>query len=79
MATGGEFASATAFLVESAPAGRRGFFGSLQMVGQSLAALAGALVGMLITQGLTPEQVLRVGRGWHHHVLRSVDLHAYLR
>ena len=57
MATGGEFASATAFLVESAPAGRRGFFGSLQMVGQSLAALAGALVGMLITQGLTPEQV----------------------
>ena len=57
MATGGEFASATAFLVESAPAGRRGFFGSLQMVGQSLAALAGAVAGMLITQGLTPEQV----------------------
>jgi MHS family proline/betaine transporter-like MFS transporter len=57
MATGGEFASATSFLVESAPAGRRGFFGSLQMVGQSLAALAGAAAGMLITQGLTPEQV----------------------
>ena len=57
MATGGEFASATAFLVESAPAGRRGFFGSLQMVGQSMAALAGAVVGMLITQGLTPEEV----------------------
>ncbi|MEY4468425.1 MAG: hypothetical protein RIR21_2219 [Pseudomonadota bacterium] len=57
MATGGEFASATSFLVESAPAGRRGFFGSLQMVGQSLAALAGATAGMLITQGLTPEQV----------------------
>ena len=35
MATGGEFASATAFLVESAPSGRRGFYGSLQMVGQS--------------------------------------------
>ena len=57
MATGGEFASATSFLVECAPPGRRGFFGSLQMVGQSLAALAGAAMGMLITQGLTPEQI----------------------
>lgn len=57
MATGGEFASATSFLVESAPPGRRGFYGSLQMVGQSVAALAGAAAGMLITQGLTPEQI----------------------
>ena len=57
MATGGEFASATSFLVECAPPGQRGFFGSLQMVGQSLAALAGAAIGMLITQGLTPEQI----------------------
>ena len=56
-ATGGEFASATAFLVESAPAERRGFFGSLQMVGQSVAALAGASSGMFITQSLTPEQI----------------------
>ncbi len=57
VATGGEFASATAFLIESAPPGRRGFFGSLQMVGQSIAALGGAGAGMLVTQGLTPEQV----------------------
>lgn len=57
VATGGEFASATSFLIESAPAGKRGFYGSLQMVGQSLAALAGAGAGMLITQGLTSEQV----------------------
>jgi MHS family proline/betaine transporter-like MFS transporter len=56
-ATGGEFASATAFLIETAPAGRRGFFGSLQMVGQSIAALGGATAGMLVTQGLTPEQL----------------------
>jgi len=57
MATGGEVASATSFLVESAPPDRRGFYGSLQMVGQSVAALAGATAGMLITQGLTPEQI----------------------
>ena len=56
-ATGGEFASATSFLVEMAPAGKRGFYGSLQMVGQSLAALTGALAGALVTHGLTPEQV----------------------
>src|ERR1700728_531647 len=31
-ATGGEFASATSFLIESAPADRRGFYGSWQMV-----------------------------------------------
>ncbi len=57
VATGGEFASATAFLIESAPPGRRGLFGSFQMLGQALAALAGATAGMLVTQGLTPSQV----------------------
>lgn len=56
-ATGGEFASATSFLIESAPPERRGFFGSLQMVGQSISALTGATAGMLVTQGLTPEQI----------------------
>ena len=56
-ATGGEFASATSFLVESAPANKRGFYGSLQMVGQSLAALSGAVAGALITRGLAPEQI----------------------
>lgn len=56
-ATGGEFASATSFLVESAPAGRKGFYGSLQMVGQSLAALGGAIAAALVTRALTPEQL----------------------
>jgi len=57
LATGGEFASATSFLVEAAPEQHRGFYGSLQMVGQSLAALGGALSGVLITRGFTPEQL----------------------
>jgi MFS family permease len=56
-ATGGEFASATSFLVETAPPGKRGLFGSLQMVGQSLAALLGAVSGALVTRGLSPKQV----------------------
>jgi MHS family proline/betaine transporter-like MFS transporter len=52
---GGEFASSTAFLIESAPAHRRGFYGSWQMVGQGLAVLTGALLGALITRIFTPE------------------------
>jgi len=52
---GGEFASATAFLTESAPAGRRGLYGSWQMVGQGLAVLLGAILGTLLTRWLTPE------------------------
>lgn len=54
---GGEFASATAFLIESAPAHRRGFYGSWQMVGQGLAALAGALIGTFITRIFTPDEL----------------------
>ncbi len=52
---GGEFASATAFLTESAPAGRRGLYGSWQIVGQGLAVLLGAILGALLTRSLTPE------------------------
>ena len=52
---GGEFASATSFLIETAPAQHRGFYGSWQMVGQGLAVLTGALLGALITRVLAPE------------------------
>jgi MFS family permease len=57
LATGGEFASATSFLIESAPAHRRGFYGSWQMVGQGLAVLIGALLGAVITRSLSAEAV----------------------
>jgi MHS family proline/betaine transporter-like MFS transporter len=46
-----------AFLIESAPAQRRGFYGSWQMVGQGLAVLTGALLGALITRALSPEAI----------------------
>jgi MHS family proline/betaine transporter-like MFS transporter len=54
-ATGGEFASATSFLIETAPAHRRGLYGSWQMVGQGLAVLIGALLGALVTRALSPD------------------------
>lgn len=60
-ATGGEFSSATCFLVESAATHRAGFIGSLQMVGQASGVLLGALMGLIVTHVLTPEQVARWG------------------
>jgi MFS transporter, MHS family, proline/betaine transporter len=54
---GGEFASATTFLIESAPPNRRGFYGSWQMVGQGLAVLTGALLGALVTRSLSPAEL----------------------
>jgi MFS transporter, MHS family, proline/betaine transporter len=41
-ATGGEWGSAAAFLVESAPAHQRGFYGSWMLAGAGLAMLMGA-------------------------------------
>ncbi len=56
-ATGGEFASATAYLVEAAPPGNRGFYGSLQMSGQCLAAMLATLIGILITKYFSQDQI----------------------
>lgn len=56
-ATGGEYASATAFLVEAAPPHQRGLYGSWQLVGQMLAILGGAGMGALITHNLDQGQL----------------------
>jgi MFS transporter, MHS family, proline/betaine transporter len=55
-ATGGEFAASTSFLVERAAPQHRGLLGSLQYLGQGLAALLGSAVGTLITRGLSVAQ-----------------------
>ncbi|HBY37743.1 MAG TPA: MFS transporter, partial [Delftia acidovorans] len=49
-AAGGEFGTSTALLIELAPPGKRGFYGSWQMAGQMLALLIGAATGTLITE-----------------------------
>jgi MFS family permease len=54
-ATGGEYSSSTAFLVESAPADKRGLYGSWQLVGQCLAVFCGAGMGALVTRNLSPQ------------------------
>jgi MFS family permease len=57
-ATGGEFGASTALLIELAPPGKRGFYGSWQMTGQVLALLVGATAGTLITELFTEQELM---------------------
>jgi len=59
---GGEIGTATAFLVEHAPADRRGFFGSWQQASQASALLLGSMIGAAMT-GLLPPSDLE-NWGW---------------
>jgi MHS family proline/betaine transporter-like MFS transporter len=52
---GGEFGSASAMLIEFAPTGRRGYYGSFQMVSQSLAFGIGAAMAIGLNLGLSPD------------------------
>src|SRR5690349_6450555 len=52
---GGEFGSSTALLIEAAPFSKRSLYGSWQMASQAAALLLGAIVGALVTRGLSPE------------------------
>jgi MHS family proline/betaine transporter-like MFS transporter len=58
---GGEWAGATAFIVEWAPENRRGFFGSLQQSTVAAGLLMGSLVAAFLNSVLTTEQMLDWG------------------
>jgi len=58
---GGEFASATAFLIEAAPPARRGLYGAWQLAGQGMAILLSGLAGSLMARVLTPLQFMAWG------------------
>src|SRR5205085_8336335 len=51
---GGEWGGSAVFLVEFAPPGRRGFFGSWQQFGVALGSLAGSLAGFIMSASLNP-------------------------
>jgi MFS transporter, MHS family, proline/betaine transporter len=55
--TGGEFGASTAFMVEYATAGRRGYFGSWQASTQGISTLFAASIAALLSYMLSPEQV----------------------
>ncbi|MFK3792422.1 MFS transporter [Pseudomonas piscis] len=60
-ATGGEYASATAYLVESAPPHRKGLYGSWQLVGQCLAVFSGAAMAAAVTHFFSPQALEQWG------------------
>jgi len=51
---GGEMGPATTYLLESAPAHRRCFFGSWQLASQNMGSIISGLVGLLLSVLLTP-------------------------
>jgi MHS family proline/betaine transporter-like MFS transporter len=55
--SGGEYGAATAFLVERAPADRRGFYASFQIAALGLTSIIGGLSGVLISTLMTPAQI----------------------
>jgi len=61
-ALGGEVGPTMAFLIEAAPAGRRGFYGSWQSASQSIAQMTGAFVGVILSSILTQHEL--VDWGW---------------
>ncbi len=56
-AVGGEMGPATMFMLESAPKGRRLFYGSFQIASQNIAQLAVGLSGFLLATALTPQNL----------------------
>ncbi|WP_407158673.1 citrate-proton symporter [Bradyrhizobium sp. STM 3557] len=54
---GGEFGTSTAYLIEAAPPGRTGFYGSWQIAGQLMANVLGAVLGAMLTLTFTQDQL----------------------
>jgi MFS family permease len=52
--TGGEMGPATAYLLESAPAHRKCFYGSWQLASQNMGSIISGLVGLLLAFLITP-------------------------
>ena len=79
-AIGGEVGPASAFLIEIAPANRRGLHGSWQLASQGLAALAAGAIGLALS--LVLEKADLAAWGWRVPFLLSlllVPVGLYLR
>jgi MFS transporter, MHS family, proline/betaine transporter len=80
LSAGGEWGGSTAYIVEFAPAGRRGFFGSWQLVGVGGGFLLGSLTAALLNATLS--QADRLAWGWRLPFLFGIAVGivgAYLR
>lgn len=80
LALGGEVGPASAFLIESAPAGRRGLYASWQLASQGAAGVVAGTSGLALTLSLTPAEMQ--AWGWRAPFavgLLLVPLAVYLR
>jgi MFS transporter, MHS family, proline/betaine transporter len=80
LSAGGEWGGSTAYLVEFAPEGRRGYIGSWQQVSVGAGFLLGSLSAALITAALSPAEV--ASYGWRIPFILGVvvgGVGAYLR
>lgn len=57
LALGGEIGPSSAFLIEIAPPGQRGLYGSWQLASQGIALLVAGGLGMALTGALTPDEL----------------------
>jgi MHS family proline/betaine transporter-like MFS transporter len=72
LAAGGEWGTATTFIVESAPAGKRGFFGALGQTAIASAQLLTSLVVAIVTVIFSEQQML--DWGWRIPFLLGIVL-----
>jgi MFS transporter, MHS family, proline/betaine transporter len=80
LSAGGEWAGSTAYIVEFAPEGRRGFLGSWQQVGVGGGFLLGSLIAALLNNALDKDVLL--DWGWRLPFLAGISIAtvgAYLR
>ncbi|MFF5112895.1 MFS transporter [Streptosporangium sp. NPDC000509] len=69
---GGEFAGAATFIVENAPAARRGFWSSWLSTSSSVGTIAASLVVLILRSTLSPEQFEQFG--WRVPFLLALPL-----
>lgn len=70
LALGGEVGPSSAFLIESAPAARRGLYGSWQLASQGVAGFVAGVFGMALTSSLAPGEL----QAWGWRVPFAVGL-----
>jgi MFS family permease len=80
LALGGEVGPSSAFLIEAAPPGRRGLYASWQLASQGAAGLVAGIIGLALTNSLSPADM----QAWGWRVpfavgLLLVPLALYLR
>lgn len=57
LSAGGEYAGSSSFVIEFAPKGKQALYGSINPIATALGIIAGAVVGLLMTQLMDPDVV----------------------